>query len=242
MSKIPAKTTLRALDAVAFMNSEHGVAFNGMVTLNFEQIGLATEAEAKGALTKLNEALADKIRRYGSRWGYDLPHYFLYVHEDVPTSYGHHVHELVVIPRGLHAEMDRWLKAWARRNYGSDVHPKAVHYGGEYPSELTERAKLQARMVRYVLKSSADCTVRGLCGKATTLEAVLEAEKHKRAYCASVRRVAGTSQNIGELEQLWAGFWRVASPGRVFSDQYLRDWQADRNFEELMAMLRKIDV
>jgi hypothetical protein len=240
--KIPAKTTLRLLDAVAFMNSHHGIAFNGMITVNFEQLGLKGGREAAEALTKLNEALADRIGRYGDRWGYDLPHYFLYVHEDVRSSHGHHVHQLMVVPSGLGAQLDGWLRKWARRNYGPNVPKEATHFGGEYPRQSHNRAELQARMLRYVLKSSDNSTVRGRDGGATTLHEVLEVEKRKRAYCASVHRVAGTSQNISLREQLWAGFWRTSSVDSVFTDEQLEEWRRAGDQEKFLEMLRTLDI
>lgn len=240
--KIPAKTTLRLLDAVAFLNGHLGIAFNGMITVNFEQLGLEDERQAARALTKLNEALADKLRRYGERWQYDLPHYFLYVHEDVSTSHGHHVHQLVVVPSGLGAHLNSWLRQWARRNFGPHVAAEATHFGGEYPRDSSKRAALQARLLRYVLKSSDNRTVRSVAGDATTLHEVLEVEKRKRAYCASVHRVAGTSQNIALREQLWAGFWGSSSPESVFTDEHLDDWRRAVDQDRFLTTLLALDI
>lgn len=240
--KIPAKTTIRLLHSVAFMNYQDGVAFNGMVTLNFAQLGLTSERDATRALTKLNEALADKIKQYGERWGYELPHYFLYAHEDVATSHGHHVHQLVVIPRGLGAELKGWLQRWARRNFGDDIHPKAVHYKGEYHRDLDDRAKLQQRLVGYIFKSSEDRCLRGREGEPTTLHTVLEVDKRPRAYCAKVQRVAGCSENIANLAQMKCGFWGALHMEEVMSGGFLKDHQAALNLDELLTMLNKIDV
>lgn len=239
--KISTKTTLRLLDTVAFMNAHHGVAPNGMITLNFEQLGLTSGAQAKQALTKMNEALAGKIRRYGEKWGYELPHYYFYVHEDVPSSHGHHVHELLVVPRGLSADLNGWLKGWAKRNYGTGVPDEAIDYRGKYPKDLAGRVKQQANLLRYVLKSSADGTVADLDGTPTTLHSVLETERYARSYCARVQRVAGTSQNISLREQLWMGFEPPSSPASVLAGKHLAAWEADRNLDELLEMLRKID-
>lgn len=240
--KIPSKTTLRLLDGVAFMNYQDGVAFNGMVTVNFGQLGISNERDAARCLTKMNEALADRIRRYGKRWGYELPHYFLYAHEDVSTSHGHHVHQLVVVPRGLGADLDDWLKAWARRNYGSATDPTALDYRGQYPRDLDARAKQQANLVRYILKSSDDRCLRGRDGEPTTLHTLLEVHKRARTYCADVQRVAGCSQNISDLAQLRCGFWRAEYAEDVLAGSYLRDHQAALNAEELWQMLSKIDI
>jgi len=245
-NKIPAKTTLRLLDGVAFMNYHDGVAFNGFVTVNFRQLGISDEKSAAGALTKMNEALADRIRRYGERWGYELPHYFLYAHEDVSTSHGHHVHQVMVVPRGLGMDLDEWLKAWARRNFGNSIDDRAVRYGGEYHRDFAERAKTQARMVSYIFKSSEDRRLRSSDGEATTLLTLLKSHSLKwkgdRAYCADVRRVAGSSQNIAELAQLRVGFWRPDHYEDVLSGGYLSDHQAALNAEELFRMLSKIDI
>lgn len=244
--KIPAKTTVRLLDGVAFMNYQDGVAFNGMVTVNFRQLGITSEKGATSALTSMNEALADVIRRYGARWGYELPHYFLYAHEDVATSHGHHVHELMVVPRGLGIDLDEWLKAWAKRNFGNGIDDRAVQYGGEYHRDLTERSKTQARLVSYIFKSSADRPLRSREGEPTTLLTLLKSHSLKwkgdRAYCADVRRVAGSSQNIADLAQLRCGFWRPEHYEDVLTGGFLRDHHAALNAEELHRMLSKIDI
>lgn len=240
-NKIPAKSTVRLLDSVAFLNSYHGVALNGMITINFEQLSLTTEAEATKALTKLNEALADKIDRYGRKWDYELPHFFVYAQEDVASSHGHHAHELLVVPRGLGATLDAWLKQWAERNYpGSD--PNAIQYDGRYPKDLDKRAKQQTKLVQYILKSTEDACIRGLDGEATTLHAILEVEKRERAYCAPVRRVTGSSQNIAYQAQLKGGFWVPMHLETVLTDQYLRSWQAGKQSEELWRVLNSIDI
>lgn len=245
-NKIPVKTTLRLLDSVAFMNYQDGVAFNGMVTINFTQLGVSGERDAARALTKMNEALADKIARYRERWGRVLPHYFLYAHEDVATSHGHHVHQVMVVPRGLGINLDAWLKAWARRNFGEDIHPQAVQFGGEYHVDLDERAKLQARLVSYIFKSSEDRPVRSAQGEETTLLTVLKSHARKwkgdRAYCAAVKRVAGCSENIANLAQMKCGFWRAQYVEDVMSGAYLRDYQAALRAGELTEMLRNIDI
>jgi hypothetical protein len=149
---------------------------------------------------------------------------------------------LVVVPCGLGATLDGWLRNWARRNYGPDVPAQATDYRGQHPTQLEDRAEQQARLLRYVLKSSDNATVRSAGGEPATLHNVLEVEKRKRAYCARIHRVAGTSQNISLREQLWAGFWRVSSPEIALTDHYLDDWRRARNLDEMLAMLRKIDI
>ncbi len=64
-TKLPAKAAARLLDATAFMNWKYGLAFNGMITFNFEQAGLQSLQERSNALTKLNEAIATRIQRLG---------------------------------------------------------------------------------------------------------------------------------------------------------------------------------
>ena len=246
MKKIPTKKTLQLLHSVAFLNDQDGVAFNGMITINFSQLGLSGEREAARALTMLNEALADKIRRYDGRWGYELPHYFLYVHEDVASSYGHHVHQLIVVPRGLGAGLDSWLKRWARRNFGEGIHPKAIQYGGEYHRDLDERAKNQARLISYVLKSSEDRPVRSRDGEPTTLLTLFKSHSRKwkgdRAYCAKVNRVAGCSENIAIQAQMECGFWGAQYMEEVMRGDFLKDHHAALRADELTEMLRRIDA
>ena len=66
--KIPASTTLRALDAVAFLNSQVGLALNGMITVNFSQLGLMEEADIKKSVRRMNEGLNKLIERHTERW------------------------------------------------------------------------------------------------------------------------------------------------------------------------------
>ncbi|MFL6725892.1 MAG: hypothetical protein ACJ8FS_05190 [Sphingomicrobium sp.] len=240
-NKIPAKNSIRLLDSVAFLNSYYGAALNGMITVNFQQLGLTSEKDSANALTKLNEALADKIGRYGRNWNYYLPHQFVYVHEYV-QSHGHHAHELLVVPKGLGAELHSWLTDWADRNYpGSD--PDAVRFGARYPKDLDKRAIQQRNLVRYVLKSTEDACIHGLDGEPTTLHTILGiTDKHERAYCATVRRVTGSSENIANRAQLRGGFWPPQHLETVLTDRYLRNWQAGRQADELWRMLNSIDI
>ncbi|MFM5892908.1 MAG: hypothetical protein ACKOQM_00530 [Novosphingobium sp.] len=238
-SKIPAETTLRALDAVAFLNGEHGYAFNGMLTVNFEQLGLNKESEVKYAVRRLNEGISKLIARHTERWRYPATHTYLYVHEDVATSHGHHLHELVKIPRGLAPELPAWLYRWASRNFG-EVPKAAVHYKGQYHSDLEKQAENQGRLVRYVLKSSDDACVRSPSHEPTTLHHVLDVARHPRAYCAKVKRVVGVSQNISELEQLKAGFWRVEYPELALGDHYLKEHRRRLNADELNEVLARM--
>lgn len=246
--KIPSKTTLRCLRSVAFMNHQDGAAFNGMVTVNFRQLGVSGERDASLALTKLNEALSDKLRRYGERWDYVYPHYFLYAHEDVSTSNGHHLHQLVVVPRGLGVgeDLDGWLKGWAHRNFGEGVHPRAIQYEGEYHRDLDERVKNQARLVSYILKSSEDRPVRSLGGEPTSLLTLFQSHSRKwkgdRSYCAPVNRVAASSENIAELAQMKCVFWGAPYVEDVLNGAFLRDYQAALRADELTEMLRKLAV
>ena len=238
-TNIPAETTLRALDAVAFFNDSQGQAFNGMVTINFEQLGLNTESETKHAVRRLNEGISKLITRHSEHWRYPATHTYLYVHEDVATSHGHHLHELVKIPRGLAPELPAWLSGWARRNFG-DVPQAAVHYKGQYHTDLEKQAENQARLVRYVLKSSDDVCIPSTGSEPTTLHHVLEVARHPRAYCAKVKRVVGVSQNISELEQLKAGFWRVQYPELALGDHYLKEHRRRLTADELNEVLARM--
>lgn len=238
-NKIPADATLRALDAVAYLNCEYGYAFNGMVTVNFEQLGLNTESEAKHAVRRLNEGISKLITRHTERWRYPATHTYLYVHEDVATSHGHHLHELVKIPRGLAPDLPAWLRRWASRNYG-DVSPEAVHYAGQYPTDLEKQAENQARLVRYVLKSSEDACVRSQSPEPTTLHHILNVARHPRAYCAKVKRIVGVSQNISELEQLKTAFWRVEYLELALSDHYLKEHRRRLTADELNEVLLRM--
>lgn len=237
--KIPPEATLRALDGVAFFNDQYGYAFNGMVTVSFEQLGLTTNREIKGAISRLNEGLSKLIARYTERWRCPARHTYLYVHEDVETSHGHHLHELVKIPRGLAPDLPGWLQRWARRNYG-DVPEAAVHYKGQYHTDLVKQAENQARLVRYVLKSAADCCVRSQEDEPTTMHSILQVAQNTRAYCADVKRVVGLSQDINELAQLKAGFWGAFYPELALTDHFLKEYRRRLNEDELFEIMLRI--
>lgn len=243
MPKIPANLSISLLDRMAFMNWQYGVAFNGMITLNFEQIGATDERAANRALTKLNEAVADRIHRHGKAYSPDvkLPHLFMYVHEHV-ESHGHHVHELVVLPRGLDADFDRWLKAWARRNYGPSVHPSAIHYKGRHYKDEATRADQQRRLACYILKSSEDACLWAREGGATTLHAVLGIDEPNRARCAKVSRITGSSQNIATRAQIEVGFSWPEWIEDAMTDIHLREYNRRIRADELHRQLRAIDI
>lgn len=240
--KIPAKTTVRLLDNIAFTNSQYGVAFNGMITLNFEQIGATADKDAVRALTKLNEAVADRIYRHGQRYSPDLtlPHLFIYAHEHVET-HGHHVHELLVLPPGLDADFEDWLKAWALRNYGSGVHPRAIHFKGRHYKDDKARADQQRRLTSYILKASENACIVARGGGATTLHAILGIEKPNRAYSADVSRVAGSSQNIAKRAQLDVGFDLPEWIEDAMTDAHLREYHLRQCADELDRHLRSIE-
>lgn len=241
-TKIPAKAAVRLLENTAFLNSQHGVAFNGMITLNFEQLGLVGEQAAARALTKLNEAVADRIHRHGQRYSPELklPHFFIYAHEHVET-HGHHAHELVVLPPGLDADFPEWLKAWARRNYGPSIDLRAIHYKGRYYRNDKERAEQQARLVRYVLKSSENARMAATGGGATTLHEVLRIDEPNRAYAAPVRRMVGSSQNIGHRAQLAANYQYPPALDDSLTGVHLDAYRARILAEKFQAQLRSID-
>ena len=125
-----------------------------------------------------------------------------------------------------------------------EIHTGA--YANLADRDLAERSKTQGRLVSYIFKSSADQPLRSRDGEPTTLLSLLKSHSLKwkgdRAYCADVRRVAGSSQNIAELAQLRCGFWRPEHYEDVLTGGYLRDHQAALNAEELYQMLSKIDV
>lgn len=240
--KIPHKSTIRALDAVAFMNWQYGIAFNGLVTINFSQLGLTKPKSIKDAVRALNESISGLIDRYATHWKLPAAHFYLYVHEDVATSHGHHLHELMVMPRGLGANFDKWLRAWATRNFGDGVPVEATNYKGRHYTGIQDRAKNQSRLVRYILKSTEDCCIRSVDVEPTTLHTILQVDRHPRAYCADVRRMVGTSQNLGVREQLWEGFAPVPCLELVLTEHFLEGHQRSLEGQRFQESLERLHL
>lgn len=240
MNKIPATATIRALKASAYLNWACGLTFNGIVTLNFRAFGATTEAEANQVLTAMNESVSDQLARYCANWDTEFPYVFQYVHEDVPTSYGHHVHQLVCVPRGFGEFLNESLQKWAWRNYRVPPEARATDYRGDYPFGVRNCLDQQTRLLRYVLKTSANATIAGANGVPTTLHAILQIDRHKRSYCAAVRKVAGCSQNLARKVQLMDNFQpRLLED--VFSDEHLRCWEGYKRARDLHRQLAAIN-
>ena len=104
MTQIPSRTASRLLDGVAFLNDEYGLALNGLVTLNFEQLGARQVRQAKSALTGMNEFLARKLEEFGRQYGEPVQHFYVYAHERC-RDHGWHVHELMVVPSALRRDI-----------------------------------------------------------------------------------------------------------------------------------------
>lgn len=242
MRKIPYQATVRILDSVAFLNAERGVTFNGMITVNFQQLGAKTEGDAKGILTAMNEAVSKKLARFWQRDDVRFPYYFVYVHEDVTTSYGHHVHQLVCMPRYIGEFLDAWLKDWAMRRYGVPPEDKAIDYRGRYLRGDSERIEQQSNLLRYVLKSSSNCVIYTKEGMPTTLHTILNAERYPRAYCADVAKVTGMSQNLANRAQLDMGFQVPQCLGSVFTNEHLQHWKYREHQREWDLMIRGLTL
>lgn len=242
MRKIPYQATLRVLESVAFLNMEHGLTLNGMITVNFQQLGARTEGDANGIVTAMNEAVSRKLARYWQRDGVRFPYYFVYVHEDVATSYGHHVHQLVCMPRYIGEFLDAWLKKWALRRYGVPPEAKAIDYRGRYLKGESQRLEQQSNLLRYVLKSSENCGFYGKDGVPKTLHELLNTERYPRAYCADVTKVTGTSQNLTKLAQWDKGFNCLTYVDSVFTDEHLQQWKYREHQRELDLIIRGLTL
>lgn len=242
MNKIPAAATVRALDATAFLNWEYGLTFNGLITVNFEALGATTERDANKVLTSMNEAVSDKLARHCFNWKFEFPYVFQYVHEDVPTSYGHHAHQLVCVPRSFGEFLDEFLKEWAWRNYRVPPDAGATDYRGGYPFGVKGCLDQQSRLLRYILKTSSNAVIAGAGGEPTTLHTILEANRHKRSYCAPVRKVLGSSQNLARKAQLQAGFQVPQLLETVFTEEYLRSWESFKTANDLHTQLAAINL
>jgi hypothetical protein len=233
--KIPFRTTLRLLDSVAFMNSEYGRAFNGMITVNFQQLGITTEKDACRALVAMNDAIAARLSRYCAKWGEQIPYLYAYVHEDVATSFGHHVHQLVHMPCYLSEILHHWLYRWAQRTFGASVDPRAIDYRGKHrlPS-YDKMADQQSSLVRYILKSSENAEFAlSYTNQPGTLHQLLEIDRHRNAYCANVRKIVGVSQNISIKSQMYAGFQSPIFLESIFTDKYISGHFSYKSAKEL---------
>lgn len=245
MTLIPTKTISRLLDSVAFMNSEYGVAFNAIITINFDQLGLSQARDAAGALTALNEALAAKFKRHAAK-GFPVPHdgelFFLYAHENV-GSHGRHLHNLVVLPETLRLDMKIWLQKWAHRRYGDAVNHRAIDLSARSrPKSLNQIAHTQAEIVRYVLKTSANAGVIDRSGNGANLHDLLGFKKLGPSRPFAVNRIAGTSENIARRAQLDAGYKPPEHWEDLLSVTNLHDYHSRMAALELTEQLRRIEV
>lgn len=244
MHQLPAKRVSRLLDSVAFMNSHFGLAFNGMVTVNFDQLGLTGKGEISDTITSLNEAVSRRMKRHAKRWPvpHDGEHFFLYAHEKVRT-FGHHLHQAIVIPDSLKSHFDAQLQQWARRRFGNSVSPKAVHFRGTSRSrDVRSIARTQAIIVRYVIKTAAPAGVIDRDGKPATLHDLLGFDKARRSSDLAAGRVTGTSQNIALAAQLRALYDPKKHWEALLSDENLAEYVRRQRAQELSEMLARIDL
>lgn len=242
MTQIPPRAASRFLNSVAFLNDQHGVLFNAMITLNFDQLGLATKAEKARAFTRFNLSLAGKLATFSNRgFASDGQHFFAYVHERV-LGIGHHIHQAAALPPGLRPEFEIWLQKWRLKHYPSSSH-RAVHPGfPPQPSRIEDRVALQARLIRYMLKTTAPSGVIDRRGNSVELHNLLGLKKDRKSQPIDVRRLAGVSQNLTMLAQWDVGYQPPLYWEDMLSEDNFRRFYARRRSEELQAQLRAIEV
>ncbi len=232
MTQIPSQKTSELLDAVGFLNWRYGLCFNGFITLNFEQLGITSQRDASDALTAMNEAIAGYLRRYGARFETKVPHAFLYAHERC-EKYGWHLHEVLTVPIALRHLFKPWLLTWKRRNFGSYRPDRAVHFRPSYGKTLQQQANIQARLVRYVLKTTAPAAGRDRFGQPASLHDLVGWKSVRSSLHLDVPRIAGCSQNISFGARLREGF----EPAPYFEDML----SADR-LQEHLSRIRAAEL
>lgn len=204
MTQISSAAAYRLLDSVAFLNDHHGLALNSMLTLNFEQLGVPERAEGKDALTAMNQFLARKICRFAEKHGGMREHFYVYAHERC-SGHGWHVHQLMVTPSVLRTDVQVWLRTWQQRNFPS-AHPQAIHFTRGGGRTLDQIAAVQARMLRYILKTLAPAISRDREGQPARLSDLLALKRQEASLPLHVPRLAGASQNLTAREQIKAGY------------------------------------
>lgn len=243
--KLPAKSAMNLLDSTALMNSQYGITFNSMITLNFEQAGIHDQEEKSTKFEKLNKSIARHFRQFDRKWklGGAHPFCYIYVHEFV-QSQGHHVHQLVAMHKGIHATFEKFLAGWAKRNLPAEAEPNALHYRGFDFPRLTTRIENQAMLVSYILKSVEDKCAPDSKGEPRSLREVLDLHHRQRCYLADVPRPAGSSQNISWKAQGLA-FERYEFDtypiDRLLSDDHVKAFRQRQQNKEFVASLRKWD-
>ncbi|WP_430427932.1 hypothetical protein [Parasphingorhabdus sp.] len=237
--QIPIKVTERLLDSVAFLNSQYGVAFNAMVTMNFGQLGISGKSDKSLALTKMNQSLSRKIDRHAKNRRTEDQHHYLFAHE-CSRDHGHHVHEVIVAPGVLALGLQPWLTNWARRHFGSGIDPKAIHFDGRSHWQYEKIARNQSRIVGYILKTTEPTAVISRHGHASYLHTLLGRKRSQHSFPMDVDKIAGTSQSISIQSQWDAGYQPEENWEDLLSEDNLIKYVRRRDSEELIEQLRRI--
>lgn len=239
--QIPFKVTERLLDSVAFLNSQYGVAFNAMVTMNFGQLGVSSKGDKSLALTKMNQSLSRKIDRYAKNRGTDDQHHYLFAHE-CSRDHGHHVHEAIVAPGTLALGLQPWLTKWAKRHFGNGIDPKAIHFDGRYHWHYEKMARNQSRIIGYILKTTEQTPITSRDGHVSYLHTLLGRKRSQRSLPIDVCKIAGTSQSISKLSQWDVGYQYEKYCEDMLSEDNLIKYVRRRDSEELIEQLRRIEL
>ena len=241
MTQIPNHSGSRLLDSVAFLNEHYGLVLNGHITLNFEQLGVASEQAAKGALTDMNTRLARRLRAAGVATGSTVDHFYVYAHE-LCARYGWHVHELIAVPGGLLGNVKPWLDEWAGRKYGVNrAGHSAIVFRPLAGKSEEMRVALQAKLVRYILKTMAPGLARDRDGQPADVLDLIGLKRRQQSDHLQIKRMTGTSQNIAYRTQLAAGFQPPKHWEDLLSGKQLWSHRERRGYPELFEQLRDMD-
>ncbi|WP_267381297.1 MULTISPECIES: hypothetical protein [unclassified Sphingomonas] len=241
MRNLPAKKVSQLLDATAFLNANFGLTFNAVLTLNFDQLGLQKPREKSEALTKLNVSIGRRLKRYADRHGIveGTDHYFVYAHEST-RDLGHHVHELIVAPDGLRAELAVWITKWQRRAYPG-TNPAATHFSmNPRPRAAADRVAEQARMVSYIIKTVAACGTIDKQGASRQLHDVLGLPHDRCSHSFFTNRPVGWSDNLSGAAQEAAGFKQPSYFEDTLSPAHLEAYSWRKRGDELHAQLLSV--
>lgn len=240
MTQIPARSASRLLDGVAFLNEHHGLAFNALLTLNFEQLGTSRRRAGKDALTAMNQFLARKIAGFAARHGGCGEHFYVYAHERC-KAHGWHVHQLMATPPSLRRIVRPWLQEWAARNYENAL-PQAIDFRPAGGRRLDQIGAIQARMLRYILKTMASATSIDRDGQPADLYDLLQMKRLDASEHLSISRLAGTSQNLSLRAQIAAGFQPPVCWEDLLTDKQLDTHRHRKHLSELGQQLRNISI
>ncbi|WP_164117364.1 hypothetical protein [Sphingorhabdus sp. Alg239-R122] len=241
MTLISLKTASRLLDCTGFMNWHYGVTFNTILTINFEQLGMTSDAEIAKIRNKLNTALQQQIINGGRKYGDEQQHHYIYAME-CSRDHGLHMHKVLAVPGYFAIRIKDWLQKWARRNFGEDVNPKAVHVRCNCVQNFTDRIFIQSKLVRYILKTTEDVTLLDQHGYPKSVKHMIGLKRGCTSQSFSTNRIAGSSQSISYGEQIRWCYQPVKQWEDVLNGWKLDDYRSRVSAQKFCKSIEGIEI